>query len=169
MPGRHEPSTSRKRWSVLVLSAAVIASGAGDARGQVTERITVSSSGEQANSSGVLYGVAFSARGEVVAFASDATNLVPRDTNRESDVFVRDRRTGLTHRVSVAAAWGQANGPSFAPGLSADGRVVAFLSEATNLVQPRPRREGRAGVSRGALSVFFDPPEGGRSATRSRS
>jgi Tol biopolymer transport system component len=131
---------ARKRSIVPLAAAVVIASGGGDARGQVTERITVGSSGVQANAVSAP-AIAFSAGGDVVAFSSDATNLAPGDTNRVPDIFVRDRRSGMTHRVSVAAPWGQANGMSIEPDLSDDGRVVAFVSEATNLVRPRPRGE----------------------------
>jgi Tol biopolymer transport system component len=74
-----------------------------------------------------------------VAFQSSATNLVPRDTNRLGDVFLHDRRTGKTIRVSVRSDGKQAGGDrtntgSNAPAISADGRFVAFHSLDTNLV-----------------------------------
>src|SRR5207244_1338287 len=72
-----------------------------------------------------------------VAFSSDATNLVGRDTNGAADVFVHDRVIGTTKRVSVSSTGAQANDDSvsgFAPAISADGRFVAFSSDATNLV-----------------------------------
>src|SRR5439155_969179 len=80
-----------------------------------------------------------SADGRFVAFQSDATNLVAGDTNGATDVFVHDRQTGATERVSVASGGGtQGNrnsGGFFAfPALSAAGRLVAFHSTATNLV-----------------------------------
>jgi hypothetical protein len=50
------------------------------------------------------------------------------------DVFVHDRQTGVTERVSVDSLGAQGNGESFSAALSADGRVVAFQSRATNLV-----------------------------------
>jgi len=84
---------------------------------------------------------AVSADGRYVAFASDATNLVPSDTNGFTDVFVRDTCVGApagctpsTVRVSVDSNGAQANGFSFSPAISADGRYVAFASDATNLV-----------------------------------
>ena len=77
---------------------------------------------------------AISADGRFVAFSSDATNLVPGDTNGTADVFVRDRQTGTTRRVSVGPGGAQGNGDSVDPALSADGRFVAFESDATNLV-----------------------------------
>src|SRR5207253_2569307 len=75
-----------------------------------------------------------SADGRYVAFYSSATNLVRHDTNRARDVFVHDNKTGTTARVSVGSGAAQANGPSFAPAISADGRYVAFSSDASNLV-----------------------------------
>jgi Tol biopolymer transport system component len=68
-----------------------------------------------------------------VVFASWATNLVAGDTNGQSDVFVRDRRTGRTELVSVSGDEQQGNGRSDEPTISADGRTVAFVSQATNL------------------------------------
>jgi Tol biopolymer transport system component len=68
-----------------------------------------------------------------VAFSSDASNLVPGDTNGKRDVFVRDT-SGLLERVSVTATGGEADGDSSQPDISADGRYVVFSSTATNLV-----------------------------------
>lgn len=77
-----------------------------------------------------------SANGRYVAFTSAASNLVGGDTNGALDAFVRDRKTGETRRVSVSSAGVQANGTSTAVAISGDGRQVAFLSAATNLVTP---------------------------------
>jgi Tol biopolymer transport system component len=75
-----------------------------------------------------------SADGRWTAFESDATNLVPGDTNGVRDVFVRDNQSGAVVRVSIASfAAEQANGPSRHASISADGRYVAFESDATNL------------------------------------
>ncbi len=97
-----------------------------------TERVSVASGGTQSNAASL--GSALSADGRLVAFQSDATNLVVGDTNGATDVFVRDRQTGMTARVSVASDGTQANNVSSYPALSADGRFVAFQSDATNLV-----------------------------------
>src|SRR5262249_42351583 len=81
-----------------------------------------------------------SSDGRYVAFASDATDLVAADTNRRTDVFLRDRMTGRTTLVSTDSSGNQGNGVSGnakgLPGvsISAQGRFVAFTSEATNLV-----------------------------------
>ena len=78
---------------------------------------------------------AISADGRFVAFASSAPNIVAGDTNGVQDVYVRDRLLGATERVSVADLSGaQADGRSFHPSITADGRHVAFASLATNLV-----------------------------------
>ena len=69
-----------------------------------------------------------------MAFASIASNLVPGDTNGTDDVFVRDLRSGTTERVSVATDGSQGNSYSESPAISADGRYVAFVSGASNLV-----------------------------------
>lgn len=97
-----------------------------------TTRVSVSSSGEQGDrGSG---GPAISADGRYVGFTSGATNLVPTDTNSRADVFVHDRETGATTRVSVSSSGGTGNEPSHAASISADGRYVAFVSDASNLV-----------------------------------
>ena len=77
---------------------------------------------------------AISADGRWVAFASDATNLVEGDTNNATDVFVHDRQTRTTTRVSVGPNGAQGDDQSSAPSISADGNVIAFLSQARNLV-----------------------------------
>ena len=98
-----------------------------------TERVDVDSSGVSGDGF-FTRSAAISADGRFVAFASDSTNIVPGDTNGQSDVFVRDRQRGTTERVSVASNGIQANGPSGQPSISTDGRFVAFTSFASNLV-----------------------------------
>jgi hypothetical protein len=81
---------------------------------------------------------AHAAAGRFVAFDSEANDLVAGDTNRCSDVFVRDRLKRTTERVSVNSSGAQASGSncasSGARAISADGRFVAFVSGASNLV-----------------------------------
>jgi Tol biopolymer transport system component len=99
-----------------------------------TTRVSVATGGTQALGGGSAY-PSVSASGRWVAFQSDGTNLVPDDTNGESDVFVHDRKTGTTTRVSLGTGGIQVTGGgSGTPRLSADGRYVLFDSHATNLV-----------------------------------
>jgi len=97
-----------------------------------TSRVNLDSSGNQADA--LSYSPFISANGRYVVFSSDASNLVPNDTNARRDIFVRDLGMGVTSRVSLGPAGAQANSTSFDPSISGDGRFVAFDSFATNLV-----------------------------------
>jgi Tol biopolymer transport system component len=77
---------------------------------------------------------ALSADGRLVAFNSRESNLVAGDTNDRFDIFVFDRQTQTTERVSLSSAGLEGNNDSLGPSISADGRVVAFTSDADNLV-----------------------------------
>jgi hypothetical protein len=99
-----------------------------------TTRVSVATGGAQANSGSSSDCPSLSADGRYVAFHSSASNLVAGDTNLNADVFVHDRLTGETTRVSVASDGTQANWSSSLGSLSADGRYVAFVSGATNLI-----------------------------------
>ncbi len=105
-----------------------------DRQAVATERVSVSSARLQANGASRSFTFAMSAEGRFVAYSSSATNLVTGDTNGRRDIFVFDRLTGTTERVSVAAGGTQADLGSDEMSLSADGRFVAFGSDATNLV-----------------------------------
>ncbi|KAA3614560.1 MAG: hypothetical protein DWQ01_00835 [Planctomycetota bacterium] len=83
---------------------------------------------------GACYAPALSADGRYVAFHSEASNLVPGDTNGVADIFVRDLQSGQTERVSVDSGGVQGAYWSFYPAISADGRFVAFESWSNNLV-----------------------------------
>ena len=95
----------------------------------LTKLISVSSAEVQGT---LRAATSISGDGRFVAFASAATNLVPNDTNGRIDVFVRDRLTGTTRRVSVDSAGVQGNGGSDEPAISGNGRFVAFTSAASN-------------------------------------
>jgi Tol biopolymer transport system component len=113
-------------------------------------RASVPSSGCEGNGHSVAPSI--SADGSSIAFESEATNLVAGDTNGRADVFVRDLGAGTTTRVSVNSSGAQGNGRSTHPSISADGRYVAYLSAASNLV---------AGDTNGAPDVFlFDRTNG---------
>jgi len=103
-----------------------------DRKTDTTERVSVASNGAQANSFSL--GPEISANGRYVTFYSDASNLVPGDTNGMGDIFVYDRKTDTIERVSVASNGAQANESSLAPDISSDGRYVTFHSWASNLV-----------------------------------
>jgi len=98
----------------------------------VIERVSVSSAGAQGNNMSVFPSI--SCDGRIVAFYSWATNLVAGDSNGMIDVFVRDRTANVTTRVSVHNSGAQGNYNSAYPSISCDGRFVAFLSYASNLV-----------------------------------
>jgi WD40-like Beta Propeller Repeat len=112
-----------RRFLVLAVSLMLATSGCGWIR-----RASVDSAGNQGN--GESFGPALSADGRFVAFTSDASNLVPDDTNGQSDVFVRDNRTGQTARVSLGPADEQL-GRTVLAGISDDGRYVAFHGSST--------------------------------------
>jgi Tol biopolymer transport system component len=97
-----------------------------------TERVSVASDGSQANGASGL--PALSADGRYVVFESVASNLVPNDTNNAYDIFIHDRQTRQTRRVSVSSTGVQGNGNSRFPAISADGRYVAFASNASNFI-----------------------------------
>lgn len=99
---------------------------------QTTNRVSVDSQGNQ----GQLWSesAAISEDGRYVAFSSYSANLVVGDTNNLSDIFVHDRQTGTTERVSVSSQGAEANHHCVSPAISADGRIIAFDSSATNLV-----------------------------------
>lgn len=97
-----------------------------------TERVSVSSSGAQGN--GGSSEAAISADGRFVSFTSTSNNLVVGDTNLMPDVFVHDRMTGLTTRISVDSLGAQGNGECMISGISGDGSLVGFSSQSDNLV-----------------------------------
>ncbi len=144
------------RSAVLSALSALVVLGVygGPADAGVTERVSVSSTGEQGN--GESRQGSMSADGRFVAFYSEASNLVPGDTSGERDVFVHDRQTGNTTRVSVSSSGEQGNWYSLHPSISRDGRYVAFESVATNLVP---------GDTNGGYDVFVHDRQTGESTT----
>ena len=100
-----------------------------------TLRLSVSTTGEQANGPSHLGGdaPAMSSDATIVAFDSAATNLVDRDRNGASDIFVHNVNTGETALISKPID-SESDGSSFSPSVSADGNLIAYQSLATNLV-----------------------------------
>jgi Tol biopolymer transport system component len=90
--------------------------------------------------------------GRYVVFYSQADNLAAGDANDATDIFLRDRQASTTIRLSDVPAGGQSNGTSRLPVISADGRLVAFQSSATNLVPPDDN---------GASDIFLYDLDGG--------
>jgi Tol biopolymer transport system component len=119
----------------------------------VTTRVSVSSQGEQANWFSLYSSI--SPDGQFVAFQSFASNLVGGDTNEQADIFVHDRQTGETVRVSISSEGKQADGQSWDPEVSAGGRII-FQSSAGNLV---------FGDTNAAADIFVYDREAGRPPT----
>ncbi len=119
-----------KTLKMSVGGLAVVLGGLSSA--QTTERVSLSSGGVQGDR--FSYEPSISADGRFVAFASVASDLVSGDTNGFSDVFVRDRQTGVTERISVSTGGAEGDDDSVSPSISADGRYVAYVSFASNLV-----------------------------------
>lgn len=119
-----------------------------------TTRVSVASNGAEGDDSS-MGSVAISGDGRFVAFYSLSRNLVAGDTNGTWDVFLHDRQTATTVRVSVDSSGAEGNGLSVDPSISGDGRFVAFDSAASNLV---------AGDTNGARDVFVYDRETGTTA-----
>jgi Tol biopolymer transport system component len=117
---------------------------------RTTERLSESSLGAEGNGTSGISAPSISATGRLVVFDSAASNLVPNDQNGEPDVFLHDRLSGLTTRVSVPPGGAEANGASSMPVISAEGRFAAFASTATNLVP------GDAGLAPGVFVADLD-------------
>ncbi len=116
------PGDHNREWDVFVR----------DRVARTTERVSIGTGGEEGDC--LSASMAISGEGRYVAFASCATNLVPGDSNGEMQILVRDRAALTTARVSVSGSGEQGDDLSCCPSISADGRYVAFVSPATNLV-----------------------------------
>ena len=139
-------SSSRKIRPVLFILVliAMLLSATGALALGVIGRASIATGGTQAIG-GESKHSALSSNGRYLVFSSGATNLVANDTNGVDDVFVHDRTLNTTTRVSVGTSGTEANGASTNPTISSNGRYIAFLSSATNLV---------AGDSNGYADIF---------------
>ena len=126
---------TNKHWDIFVRDMTLGA----------TTRVSVSSNGDQANHDSLEADI--SDDGRYVVFRSNASNLVADDTNKRSDVFVHDRQSGQTARVSKPVS-GESNGHSTSPAISGDGNWIVFESDATNLV---------SGDTNGSRDIFRVP------------
>jgi len=137
----HSSISSDGRFVVFFSHATNLVPGDANSAGDVffrdrqtgqTKRVSVDSGGLEGNS--WSRNPSISSDGRFVAFQSKASNLVPQDRNGKADIFVHDRQTGLTTRVSVASGGREGGQASNSPSISSDGRYVAFTSWASNLV-----------------------------------
>lgn len=140
------------RYVVFASTADLDRSGAHAAPGHRRSRVflrdrlrnltmPVSTAREGRAPDGASWAPAISAEGRYVAFVSAATNIAAADRNRSADVFLADLHSGSVELVSRKAESGQSgNGQSLNPAVSADGRFVAFQSEASDMVCGRCTR-----------------------------
>lgn len=115
-----------------------------DRKKGTVERVSISSDSDEANAGSGSASI--SGSGRFVVFESAASNLVLGDGNGVTDVFVHDRKFGLTSRVSVDSFGAEANAFSSAASISGDGKLVVFQSNATNLA---------SGDTNGVKDVFI--------------
>ena len=133
-------STPNKSRFLRLLSAVVIVMLASPAvlvqatlaHPSETERVSISSAGSEGDR--VSRTPSINDNGQIIVFASEATNLVDGDTNGVQDIFLHDWLTGTTRRVNLSGQGKEANGASAWPEISADSLSVVFTSTATNLV-----------------------------------
>ena len=114
------------RSSVSAAIAAVLSATAVTTDVAAAERISVASGGGQGNSQSRYPSISWN--GRHVTFESDASNLVAGDTNAASDVFLRDRWTGTTTRISLTSAGAQSGAASSGATISGEGSRVVFSS-----------------------------------------
>jgi Tol biopolymer transport system component len=149
-----------KKLIAAMILAGALAIPAAASTPPTTTRVSVSTVGSQADRDS--YAAAISADGRYVVLNSIARNLVPGDTNDASDVFVHNRTSGQTTRISVSTGGRQGNGSSDSAAMSANGRYIVFASSASNLVE---------GDSNHASDVFLHDEASGvtsRVSVRSR-
>ena len=132
---RYVTRRARSPITAGIIGLACILQGGTNASAQLTEIISIHTNGQQGNDiSGRFSGPVVNGNAQIVAFDSQATTLVPNDTNFRVDVFVRDRIAGTTERVSVNSSGFEANGTSTRPAIDDAGNVIAFDSDASNLI-----------------------------------
>lgn len=143
------------RFVVFLSDAGNLVDGDGDTSNDLfvrdlvagtTRRITVPVAGAQ-GSRGDTFDLVFTPNGRYVAFASGAGDLVPDDDNGTNDVFVHDLKTRRTTLVSRTPQGEAGGGSSLLPQLTRTGKVVAFGSFATDLVE--------ASDTNGATDLFL--------------
>jgi cysteine-rich repeat protein len=154
VPGDHNRDTD-----IFVIDRDSDHNGTFDEPGGTTiTRASVLSDGTEASSDS--QNPSISGDGRYVVFTSFAKNLVPNDTNNAWDVFLHDMSTAITTRVSVSLSGVQGNGDSVLARISADGRLIAFASSASNLVPNDTNQHRDAFIldRDSALTGTFDQP-----------
>jgi Tol biopolymer transport system component len=106
------------------------------------ERVSVGTSGQQGNGVSGYYSISMSDDGRYVSFTSDANNLVPGDTNQQTDIFVRDRQLQTTVRASVSSSGAELDSTSYGGAQSGDGRYVVFRTFASGADPNYPFNSG---------------------------
>jgi len=111
----------------------------------LTERVNLDSTGDQTDIGAFLIesmDPSIGADGRFVVFSSDASDLVPSDTNNTSDIFIRDRVGLTTERISVTTEGNQFHTHMYRPSISGDGQFIVFddgrLFLSTNPLAPQP-------------------------------
>lgn len=139
--GFNNAASSDGRYIVFTSSANTLVTGDNNISDDIfvrdrlsssTQRISIASSGTESNAMSRY--PAISHDGRFIVFESLASNLVIGDSNGVMDIFVHDRQTRTTERVSIASDGSEANQWSYRPDISGDGRYVMFTSDASNLV-----------------------------------
>lgn len=132
-----------------------------DRIGNVTTRVSVATGNIQSDGHSFTPQISDSVDGRYVVFASDATNLVAADGNGFTDVFLHDRVTGVTTRVSIDTGGLDANGRSYNPSVSANGTAVVFASDASDLVAGDVNGKSDIFLYSGGLTTLVDTDEFG--------
>ena len=107
--------------------------------------------------------VAFASRADLTSGTPPAYRTEPPGRNGVADVYVHDTQTSTTRRISRSHAGGDADGPSYDPVISGDGRYVAFVSEASNLTRHSARRTAQVymhDLSTGLIELISRTPNG---------
>jgi len=153
-PGEPLTPLSTPTTTAAPTEAAIPSTSAGAAQSPAPTMTLVPTAVPGVQGNGHSYNPGISADGRWVVFQSEARNLVKGDTNGMSDIFVHDRQTGTTERVSVASDGTQGDGESFSPTISADGRWVAFWSFASNLAAGDTEKCGEGDNTYNCADVF---------------
>lgn len=135
---------------LLIIAVSLLLLANGQASWIQVERVSIANDGTEANN--YSSDPSISADGRYIAFASWASNLVPADTNGQSDVFVHDRDSGTTEIVSIGIGGQSSDGLSAHAVISGDGRFIAFYSEASNLV---PNDSNECGYPASCPDIFL--------------